>query len=157
VFTLDGHVVKRVGSPDSDANFAVTVERKTLPRGKHVLRAKVIFVRGAHRDPETLRLAIRRCPERLGTHIAKWSSAGDCASRAFRAWVKATRVRRVFFRLDGRKLKHVTAADWRGRYGAVVHPADLAPGRHVVTARIEFLRSSELERRTVRMRFRACR
>lgn len=157
VFTLDGQVVRRVSRPDEDGNFGVTVERTSLPRGKHVLRAKVIFIRSADRSPEVLRLAIRRCPERMGMRVAKGSSAGDCAKRTFRAWVRASRVRRVYFRLDGRKLKTVTAADWGGRYGVVVNPERLAAGRHVVTARIEFLRSSDLEPRTVRLRFRKCR
>jgi hypothetical protein len=63
----------------------------------------------------------------------------------------------VFFSVDGRKLKRVTAADWRGRYSVMVDPAGLAPGNHVVTARIEFLRSADLEPRTVRLRFTKCR
>lgn len=157
VFTLDGRVIKRVGRPDRDGNFGVTVERKSLPRGKHVLRAKVMFVRRADRRPELLRLAVRRCPERLGIRVDKGSSAADCARREFRAWVRASRVRRVFFELDGRKLRTVTAADWGGRYAVMVDPTRLAPGKHVVTARIEFLRSSDLEPRIVRLRFRKCR
>jgi hypothetical protein len=156
VFTLDGRVVKRVTRPDADGNFAVQVERDSLPRGKHVLRAKVIFVRRADRRPEVLRLAIRRCPERLDSHVAKATAPDRCISRPFNAWVRAHRVRRVSFRLNGRKLKSVTAADWRGRYGVKIDTSALRPGRHVVAARIDFLRGSGVESRTVRMRFSRC-
>jgi hypothetical protein len=157
VFSLDGRVLKRVSRPDADGIFAVTVERTTLPRGKHVLRAKVMFVRRAHRRPELLRLAIRRCPERLSTsNVVKASPRARCGARPFLAWVRANRVRRVFFRLDGRKLGRDSVADWRGRYGVMVNPARLRKGAHVVAARIEFVRGSDLRHRTVRLRFRKC-
>jgi hypothetical protein len=156
VFTLDGRVVRRVSSPDKDGVFGVTVERTTLPRGKHVLRAKVMFVRSAHRDPELLRLAIRRCPERVSSKVVKATPRAQCGGRTFFAWVRANRVRRVYFRLDGHRIGSDAVADWQGRYGAMVHPASLRKGRHVVTARIEFLRGSDLKHRTVRLRFRKC-
>ena len=156
VFSLDGRVLKRISRPDADGVFGVTVERTTLPRGKHVLRAKVTVVRRAHRRPELLRLAIRRCPERLSSHVVKASPRARCGSRPFLAWVRANRVRRVFFRLNGRKLGRDSVADWRGRYGVMVNPARLRKGTHVVAARIEFVRGSDLRHRTVRLRFRKC-
>ncbi len=156
VFSLDGRVLKRVRRPDGDGVFGVTVERTTLPRGKHVLRAKVYFVRAAHRSPELLRLAIRRCPERVASKVVKASPGTKCGSRSFFAWVRAHRVRKVFFTLDGRRIGSDSVADWRGRYGVMVNPARLAKGRHVVAARIEFLRGSDLKHRTVRLRFRKC-
>ena len=155
LFTLDGRVIKRASRPDGNGVYGVTVERTTLPRGKHVLRAKVIFVRRADRRPEVLRLVIRRCPERLAPKLAK-ADTPRCVERPFLAWVRANRVRRVHFRLDGRKLKTVSVADWRGRYGVRVRPGQLRKGPHVVNARIEFLRDSGLEDRTVRLRFRNC-
>jgi hypothetical protein len=157
VFSLDGRVIKRVSSPDADGVFGVTVQRTTLPRGKHVLRARVVFVRRAHRKPELLRLAIRRCPERLSSRVVKSSPRARCGVRPFLAWVRAHRVRRVFFTLDGRKLGSDSVADWRGRYGMMVNPARLRKGTHVVAARIEFARGSDLRHRTVRLRFRKCR
>ena len=155
VFTLDGRVIRRVRRPDADGVFGVTVERTTLPRGKHVLRAKVIFVRRAHRAPETLRLAIRRCPERLAPSTVVKASP-RCGMRPFLAWVRANRVRKVYFRLDGRKIGSDSVADWQGRYGSMVNPTRLRRGRHVVAARIEFVRGSGLEDRTLRLRFRKC-
>jgi hypothetical protein len=156
VFSLDGRAIKRVRRPDADGVFGVTVERTTLPRGKHVLRAKVYFVRAAHRDPELLRLAIRRCPERVSSDVVKASPGTACGARSFFAWVRAHRVRKVFFTLDGRRIGNDSVADWRGRYGVMVNPARLSKGRHVVAARIEFLRGSDLKHRTVRLRFRKC-
>src|SRR5688572_8723820 len=80
VFTLDGRVIKRVHNPDGDGRFGVTVERRALARGKHVLRAKVVFVRRAKRSPELLRLAIRRCPERAAPKLVKIGRA-SCRER----------------------------------------------------------------------------
>ena len=157
VFSLDGRVLKRVSRPDADGVFGVTVERTTLPRGKHVLRAKVIFVRRADRRPELLRLAIRRCPERLpSSDVVKASPRARCGARPFLAWVRANRVRRVFFTLDGRRVGRDSVADWRGRYGVMVNPERLRKGWHVMAARIEFVRGSDLRHRTVRLRFRKC-
>jgi len=156
VFSLDGRVIKRVRRPHEDGVFGVTVERTTLPRGKHVLRAKVYFVRAAHRDPELLRLAIRRCPERISSDVVKASPRVGCGTHSFFAWVRAHRVRKVFFTLDGRKIGSDSVADWRGRYGVTVNPARLRTGRHVVAAHIEFLRDSGLKDRTVRLRFSKC-
>jgi hypothetical protein len=156
VFSLDGRVIKRVRQPDADGVFGVTVERTTLPRGKHVLRAKVYFVRRAHRDPELLRLAVRRCPERVSSDVVKASPRVGCGNHSFFAWLRAHRVRKIFFTLDGRRIGSDSVADWRGRYGVTVNPTRLSKGRHVVAAHIEFLRDSGLKDRTVRLRFRKC-
>src|SRR5688572_22065282 len=80
VFMLDGRVIRRVHSPDGDGRFGVTVERRSLSRGKHILRAKVVFVRFAKRSPEFLRLAIRRCPERAAPKLVKIGRA-SCRER----------------------------------------------------------------------------
>ena len=155
VFMLDGRVIKRVYSPDGDGRFGVTVERRSLSRGKHILRAKVVFVRSAKRSPEFLRLAIRRCPERAAPKLVKASPA-RCSTRPFLAWVRGYRISRVSFRLNGRDLGTDSVADWRGRYGVMVRPGRLRNGQHVIAARIEFVEGSNLKQRTVRLRFRKC-
>jgi hypothetical protein len=156
VFTLDGRHFITVRRPDDDGRFGVTVDRESLSHGRHVLRAKVVFVRQANRSPEFLRLAFRRCPERTTPKAVQAGPAAKCGTRPFLAWVRGARIRRVQFRLDGRKLRSVSAADWRGRYGVTVRPGRLREGRHVVTAQIEFLRGSGLKQRTVRLSFRKC-
>lgn len=155
VFMLDGRVIKRVHRPDGDGRFGVTVERRSLSRGKHVLRAKVVFVRRANRSPEFLRLVFLRCPERSAPKLVKASPA-RCTASPFLAWVRGYRISKVSFRLDGRKLQTVSVADWRGRYGVTVRPGRLSEGPHVVSARIEFLEGSNLKQRTVRLRFSKC-
>ena len=79
-----------------------------------------------------------------------------CCATPFLAWVRGYRISKVSFRLNGRKLKTVSVADWRGRYGVMVRPGRLSKGRHVVAARIEFLEDSKLKQRTVRLRFSKC-
>jgi hypothetical protein len=156
VFTLNGRVIEVVHRPDAEGRFGVTVERKPLSQGTHVLRAKVTFVRSAHRRPEFLRLAFRRCPERATPKAVQAGPAAKCGARPFLAWVRGARIRHVHFRLDGRKLRSVSVADWRGRYGVRVNPTRLPEGKHVVAARIEFLQGSGLKQRTVRLSFRKC-
>jgi hypothetical protein len=156
VFTLDGRVIDVVQSPDSEGRFGVTVERESLSRGTHVLRAQVIFIRSAKRRPELLRLAFQRCPERATPKAVQAGPAAKCGVRPFLAWVRGARIRRVFFRLDGKKLGNVSVADWRGRYGVRVNPTRLREGKHVVSARIEFLQGSGLKQRAVRLSFRKC-
>jgi len=156
VFSLDGRVIKRVTRPDEDGVFGITVQRASLSGGKHVLRAKVLFVRRSHRDPELLRLAIRRCPERASSEVAKASPPAGCVTKPFLAWVRANRVRKVSFSLDGRRIGSDSVADWRSRYGVMVRAGKLSKGRHVVAAHIEFFGDSGLKHRTVRMSFRKC-
>ena len=155
VFKLDGRIVEHVRRPDGDGRFGVTVDRRSLSRGKHVLRAKVVFVRRAKRSPEFLRLAFRRCPERAAPKLVKASPA-RCSARPFLAWVRGYRISKVSFRLNGRRLKTVSVADWSGRYGVTVRPGKLRNGRHVVAARIEFVKGSKLKQRTLRLRFSKC-
>jgi len=156
VYFLDGRRIKTVSRPDAEGVYGVTVERTRLARGKHVLRAKVMFVARANRRPEFLQLAIRRCPERMPARIAKADPPNGCTAAPFRAWVQANRVRRVAFRLNGRRLRTVSVADWRGRYGLTIRSRAMRNGTNVVKARVEFLEGSRTERRTVRFRFKKC-
>ena len=157
VFYLDGRRVRTVGRPDRTGRFTITVDRRKLTAGRHLLRAKVVFKQRAQRRPAFLTLPIRRCaaaapPKRLAASIAR----DACASMPFLAWVRGGRVRHVSFRVDGRRLRRVGVADWRGRYAIAVDPRRLSAGRHVVTARVEFVRGSGLRPRTLQLRFRGC-
>ena len=156
MYFLDGRRIKTVSRPDADGVYGVTVERTRLARGKHVLRAKVMFVARANRAPEFLQLVIRRCPERMPARIAKAEPPDGCTAAPFRAWVRANRVRRVAFRLNGRSLRTVSVADWRGRYGLTIRPRAMRNGTNVVKARVEFLEGSRTQERTVRFRVKKC-
>jgi plastocyanin len=157
VFYLDGRRIETVSRPDRRGVFGVTVQRRSLRAGKHVLRAKVIFKKRARRKPEFLTLRFRRCLASAGPKAVEATPRpGDCATRSFLAWVRGDRIRRVAFQLDGRRLGTVAVADWRGRYGVKVDPAELAGGRHVVAARIEFVDSAGMRPKTVRLVFSKC-
>lgn len=157
VFYLDGRHVKTLARPDRGGRFAITIDRRRLSAGRHVLRAKVVFKQRAQRRPAFLTLPIRRCagaapPKRL----AASASSARCATNPFEAWVRGGRIRRVSFRIDGRRLRTVSVADWRGRYAATIDPRRLGAGRHVAAARVEFVRGSRLRARTLQLRFRTC-
>jgi hypothetical protein len=156
VFHLDGRRLETVSRPDRRGRFGVTVHRRTLAPGKHVLRAKVVFVRRAKRRPAFLTLRIQRCVANSKPKLVEAARRPGCATKPFLAWVRGDRIRRVRFRLDGRTLRSVAVADWRGRYGARIDPARLRNGSHVVNARIEFVTTSGLRTRTVRLRFTKC-
>lgn len=157
VFYLDGRRLKTVSRADRAGVYGVTVQRGSLRPGKHVLRAKVTFKERAGRETEYLTLRFRRC---LAGSAPKTVEAtprpAECATKRFLAWVRGDRIRRVAFRLDGSRLSSVSVADWRGRYGVRVDPAKLAEGRHVVTARIEFVESSGRRPKTVKLVFAKC-
>jgi hypothetical protein len=156
VFYLDGRRLRTVSRPDGRGRFGVTVQRRTLRPGKHVLRAKVIFKRSARRRPVWLRLPIERCLAGSRPRALEATSRPGCGVKPFLAWVRGDRIRRVAFKLDGRRLRTISVADWRGRYGATVDPADLPKGKHVIAARIEFVKSSGLRAQTVRLPFTKC-
>ena len=156
VFYLDGRKLRTVSRPDGRGRFGVTVQRRTLSPGKHVLRAKVVFKRSAKRRPAWLRLPIERCLTSVKPKALEATPRPGCGTKPFLAWVRGDRIRRVAFMLDGRRLRTVSVADWRGRYGATVDPTDLPKGKHVVMARIEFVKSSGLRAQTVRLPFTKC-
>jgi hypothetical protein len=157
VFYLDGRRLRRVSRPDRAGRFGVTIQRRRLRSDRHVLRAKVVFKRSAKRRPVWLTLPVKRCIAAPPPKVVEASPRPGCGAKRFFAWVRGDRIRRVVFRLDGRRLGSVTVGDWRRRYGVTVDPRTLRKGRHVVAARVEFVRSSRLRARTVRLAFTKCR
>lgn len=156
VFHLDGRRLRTVSRPDRHGVYGVTVQRRTLTAGRHVLRAKVIFKKRERRAPELLTLRFRRCLASSRPRALEATPRPGCGAKPFLAWVRGDRIRRVAFSLDGRRLQTVSVADWRARYGLTIDPADLPEGEHVVSARIEFVRSSGLRPQTVRLPFTKC-
>jgi hypothetical protein len=156
-FYLDGRHFKTVRRPDARGRFGVLLDRRTLKPGEHLLRAKVVFKRRAHRRPEFLKMTIRRCLASAPPKTLEAGPGAACGAEPFRAWVRGDRIRRVAFRVDGRRLGVVTVADWRGRYGTTIDPSSLGRGAHEITARIEFVARAGLRARTVRLRFTKCR
>ena len=101
--------------------------------------------------------SFRRCPERATPKAVQAGPAAKCGARPFLAWVRGARIRgRLLPARRQAGSAAVSVADWRGRYGVTVNPARLREGKHVVTARIEFLPGSDLKQRTVRLSFRKC-
>jgi hypothetical protein len=104
-----------------------------------------------------LRLAIKRCLVAEVPRAIKTTPAPGCGRKPFRAWVAGDRIRRVIYKLDGRRLGVVDVAAWNGRYAMLIDAPALSAGRHRLTARIEFVRSTKLATRTLAMTFRKCR
>ncbi|HYH58381.1 MAG TPA: MBG domain-containing protein [Thermoleophilaceae bacterium] len=156
VFYLDGRRIKTVRRGDSKGRFGVRVDRSKLSPGKHRVRARVIFRRGAHRRPATVRLTLRRCLDNPPPTTIQTNRAPGCAAKPFLAFVRGDRVRVVAYSLDGRRMRSVKVADWNGRYGVTIDPSDLAPGRHTLKARVAFVGKSGWKPRTVKLSFTRC-
>jgi hypothetical protein len=157
VFYLDGRRLRTVTRADRRGRFGITVERRKLVAGRHVLRAKVFFTKASRRRPALLTLPIKRCVTSSTPSALHASPKPGCGARPFLAWVRGNEIRTVAFRLDGRRVGTVGVADWRGRYGTRIDPAGLAGGRHVLVARIQSVKHSGTRSRTVRLRFTKCR
>ena len=79
-----------------------------------------------------------------------------CTSRAFHARIKGTKVARVVFTLDGKRLKTVTRKNFRGTYAVRINPSRLSIGVHRLIAKVTFQRGSATKAKTFRLAFQRC-
>ena len=94
VFSLDGRVIKRVRRPDRGRRLRRDRRAHDAPaRQARAAREGLVRPRARTAAPELLRLAIRRCPERVSSDVVKASPRTRCGARSFFAWVRANRVR----------------------------------------------------------------
>jgi hypothetical protein len=158
VFYLNGRRIRTVSRTDGAGRYGVRVRRTGLGKGRHRIHAKVFFVRAAQKRPVMLRLAtITRCLKAQVPQAIRTTPNPGCGREPFRAWVAGDKIRRVTYKLDGRRLDVVDVATWNGRYAVLIDPTGLKPGRHRVTAHIDFVASTKLPARTLRVAFRKCR
>ena len=79
---------------------------------------------------------------------------GSCLRRPFTAKVRGRSIRRVAFRLDGRR-RHA-ALRMRGRRAVRIDPRRLRSGRHRLAARVTYAAATATPPKTLRRRFSAC-
>jgi hypothetical protein len=79
-----------------------------------------------------------------------------CVHRPFRAVVRGVGMTRVDFRLDGRRLAHVSAPDARGHWTARVNTRRLRAGLHRLSAAVWVSRGAKHPAKRLRARFRVC-
>jgi Zn-finger protein len=94
--------------------------------------------------------------ERVSSGTARMIAADGCASRAFSARVRGTKIARVVFTLDGKRLKTVTKPNRAGAYSVRVNPAKLRIGVHRIVATVRFKASARTAPKKLRATFQRC-
>jgi uncharacterized repeat protein (TIGR01451 family) len=79
-----------------------------------------------------------------------------CVTRAFNARVKGTKIARVVFRLDGKKVKTLTKPNLNGTFALRVNPASLRIGVHRLLVTVSFTSASGTKTKTIRLSFQRC-
>jgi hypothetical protein len=86
------------------------------------------------------RASLRRTPRSPG-------APGKACTAGFSGTVRGRQIKRVVFRLDGKRIANRTASPFRVFVRAI-------PGRHTITARVSFKDATRAK--TMKMRYRAC-
>ena len=93
-------------------------------------------------------------PSAVGT--AAIAGRSGCQARPFRVVVRGSQIRRVTFRLDGRRVLSLTKPNRGSRYALLVSPGRMSVGTHRVTATASFTSASRTPARTMRVAFQRC-
>ena len=70
--------------------------------------------------------------------------------------MRGTRIARVTFFLDGKRLKRITAKAGQRKFQVRINPRGRGFGVHRVTAKVEFEAASNTSARTLRLSFQRC-
>jgi Thrombospondin type 3 repeat len=94
--------------------------------------------------------------ERVSAGRARLIAATGCASRTFSARVRGSQIKRVVFRLDGKRIATVTKRNKAGLYAARINPAKYRIGVHRLVVIVTFNSASRTKARTLRASFQRC-
>lgn len=94
--------------------------------------------------------------ERVVPGNARLIAPTGCVARAFKARVRGTNVRRVVFKLDGKRIKTLTRPNSGRLYSVRVNPARLRIGLHRIVATVIFKSATKKKPHTFRITFQHC-
>jgi hypothetical protein len=94
--------------------------------------------------------------ERVAAGTARLISATGCASRTFTARVRGSQIKRVVFKLDGKRIGTVTKRNKAGLYALRINPAKYRIGVHRLVVTVTFNSASRTKARTLRASFQRC-
>jgi len=86
---------------------------------------------------------------------SRLSGPSGCVRKPFKAVVRGTRIARVTFFRDGKRIKTMTAKPGQRKFVLRVKPSR-APGVHRITARVQFEAGSGTKTRTLRLSYQRC-
>lgn len=94
--------------------------------------------------------------KRIAPGKARLLAPTGCATRAFNARVAGTKIAKVVYYLDGKRIKTVTRKNLRGTFAVRIDPGRLKVGVHRLIAKVTFQRGSATKARTFRVSFQRC-
>jgi hypothetical protein len=94
--------------------------------------------------------------ERILPGSARLLAPTGCASRAFNARVSGQNVAKVVFKLDGKKVKTLTAPNAGTRFQIRVNPKKMRIGVHRIVATVTFKAETKKAPQTFRVSFQRC-
>lgn len=94
--------------------------------------------------------------ERIIPGVARLLGPSGCAGKPFRVRVAGTRVARVVFTLDGKRLQTLRRPNFRGQFAVRINPSKLRVGVHRLRATVTFESASRTRTRTMRLSFQRC-
>jgi Thrombospondin type 3 repeat len=94
--------------------------------------------------------------ERVAAGTARLLAPSGCASRTFTARVRGTQIKRVVFKLDGKRIGTVTKRNKAGLYALRINPAKYRIGVHRLVVTVTFNSASRTKARTLRASFQRC-
>jgi len=94
--------------------------------------------------------------ERIAPGSARLLAPTGCVSRKFNARVSGQNVAKVVFKLDGKRIKTLTAPNAGSRFQIRVNPAKFRIGVHRITATVTFKPATKKKAQTFRISFQRC-
>jgi hypothetical protein len=94
--------------------------------------------------------------ERVVPGSARLLAPTGCVSRKFNARVSGQNVAKVVFKLDGKRIKTLTAPNAGTRFQIRVNPAKFRIGVHRITATVTFKPATKKKAKTFRISFQRC-
>jgi hypothetical protein len=94
--------------------------------------------------------------ERVSAGTARLIAATGCASRTFSARVRGSQIKRVVFKLDGKRIGTLTKRNEAGAYALRINPAKYRIGVHRLVVTVTFNSASRTKARTLRASFQRC-
>lgn len=94
--------------------------------------------------------------ERIVPGSARLAAPTGCVARAFKARVSGQNVAKVVFKLDGKRIKTLTAPNAGTRFQIRVNPAKMRIGVHRIVATVTFKPATKKAPQTFRVSFQRC-
>jgi hypothetical protein len=94
--------------------------------------------------------------ERVAAGSARLLAPSGCAARTFTARVRGAQIKRVVFKLDGKRIGSVTKRNKAGLYALRINPANYRIGVHRLVVTVTFNSASRTKARTLRASFQRC-